>query len=95
MIVTRKSVVIGAAASLVASVLGGCGDDNSGSSGMTSSTPTPPSTTSTAVDVTTAELLLTYAREPSETGSPVQVNDAAFAITDTSDTTTPVTVNAN
>jgi hypothetical protein len=91
---TRKSNSIGAAAGAVAVVLAGCGHDDSGSPGTTSTTP-PPSTTSTAVNVTTPELLLTYAREPSETASPVQVNDGAFTITDTSETTTPITVNAN
>jgi hypothetical protein len=97
MTLERKSTFVGVTASVVAGVLCGCGHDDSGSAGMTSSTPTPPppSMTSTAINVTTAEFLLTYAREPSETASPLAVNDGAFTITDTSETTVPITVNSD
>lgn len=87
----RKATVIGVA-TVVASVLGACGhDDNNSGSTATTTPPTPPP--STAINVTTAELLANYASQPSETGSPVAVNGGAFNITDTSDTTTPISVN--
>jgi hypothetical protein len=76
-------------ATVVASILAACGHDDN-NSGMTTTPPTPPS--STAINVTTAELLANYATQPSETASPVVVNGGAFTITDTSDTTRPISV---
>jgi hypothetical protein len=84
----RKSAVIGVAAA--AGILAACGHDHS----PEMPPPTPPPT-STAVNVTTSELLANYATQPSETGSPVTVNNGMFTITDTSDTTTPISVNGN
>ena len=55
--------------------------------------PAPPA--STAVNVTTGELLSNYAAQTSETATPLPVNDGMFTITDTSETTTPITVNSN
>jgi hypothetical protein len=98
MTLIRKSALVSVTAGVVAGILAGCGgQDDSGPGGMTSSTPPPPppSMTNTAIEVTTAEFLLTYAREPSETASPLAVNDGAFAITDTSETTLPITVDTN
>ena len=86
----RKAAVIGVA-TVVAGVLAACGHDDN-NSGMTT-TPTPPAPpASTTINVTTAELLANYATQPSETASPVAVNGGAFNITDTSDTTTPISV---
>ena len=89
----RKSTVIGLAV-MVAGVLAACGHDQSSEMSPPMSTPTPPPM-STAVSVTTSELLANYATQPSETGSPVAVNDGMFTITDTSETTTPISVNGN
>jgi hypothetical protein len=57
-------------------------------------TPTTP-TTPTNMMLTTSEVLSNYATKPSETGSPVAVNDSALTISDTSETTSPVSVNGN
>ena len=84
----RRASVIGVA-TVVASILAACGHDDN-NSGMTTTPPAPPS--STAINVTTAELLANYATQPSETASPVVVNGGAFTITDTSDTTRPISV---
>jgi hypothetical protein len=86
----RKSVVIGVAAA-VAGILSACGHDHSSGGSM----PTPPPPTSTNVNVTTSELLTQYAQKPSETASPAVVNGGMFTITDTSETTSPISVNAN
>ena len=84
----RTASIIGVA-TVVAGVLAACGHDDN-NSGMTTTPPTPPS--STAINVTTAELLANYATQPSETASPVVVNGGGFTITDTSDTTRPISV---
>lgn len=86
----RKATLIGVA-SVVAGVLAACGHDDHNSTATTMPTPpTPP--TSTTINVTTAELLAHYATHPSETASPVAVNAGAFNITDTSETTTPISI---
>ncbi|MDB6008863.1 MAG: hypothetical protein JWL65_1113 [Gammaproteobacteria bacterium] len=85
----RKIVVIGVAAA-VAGILSACGHDHSGGS---PSPPTPPM--STNVNVTTSELLTGYAQKASETASPAVVNGDMFTITDTSETTNPISVNGN
>jgi hypothetical protein len=82
----RTAAIIG-----LAGILSACGHDHTG--GM--SPPPPPPPTSTAVNVTTSELLANYAAQPSETSAPVTVNDGMFTITDTSETTTPISVNGN
>ena len=89
----RKSTICGFAV-MVAGILAGCGHDHSSEMPPPMSTPTPPPM-STAVNVTTSELLANYATQPSETGSPVAVNEGMFTITDTSETTTPIPVNGN
>ena len=86
----RKTAVIAVAAA-VAAILSACGHDHSG--GSPSPPPTPPP--STNVNVTTSELLTGYAQKPSETASPAVVNGGMFTITDTSDTTNPISVNGN
>ncbi len=85
----RKTVVMGVAAA-VAGILSACGHDHSGGS---PSPPTPPP--STNVSVTTSELLTGYAEKPSETASPILVNGGVFTISDTSETTNPISVNGN
>ena len=87
----RKIVVIGVFAA-VAGILSACGHDHSGGS-PPPSPPTPPP--STNVNVTTSELLTGYAEKPSETAPPILVNGGVFTISDTSETTNPITVNGN
>jgi hypothetical protein len=91
-----KITSVGAAVAVL--LLAACGHDHS-TSGMTSmpppsnpppSSPPPSSTTS----VTTSQLL-TEAQQTSETAAPFVVNDGAFTITDSSDTTAPITVSTN
>jgi hypothetical protein len=87
----RKTVVIGVVAA-VAGILSACGHDHSGGS-PSPPPPTPPP--SANVNVTTSELLTGYAQKPSETASPAAVNAGMFTITDTSETTNPISVNRN
>ena len=94
----HKAVILGVA-TVVAGVLAACGHDGQNSVATTtptSTTPTTPPTptppASTAVNVTTAELLANYATQPSETATPVPVIAGAFNITDTSDTSAPIGV---
>lgn len=84
----RKSIVIGVAAA-VAGILTACGHDHDGGS-----PPTPPPA-NTNISVTTSGLLTGYAEKPSETAQPIIVNGGVFTISDTSETTSPVSVNAN
>lgn len=89
----RKAVV--AVAVVIAGILAACGNDHSSEGSTTPTTPSTPSTPSppsTSINVTTSELLANYATHPSETAAPVAVNGGAFTITDTSDTTTPISV---
>lgn len=93
----RKAAILGVA-TVVAGVLAACGHDGQNSVATTTpttttTTPTPPTPpASTAVNVTTAELLANYATQPSETATPVPVIAGAFNITDTSDTSAPIGV---
>jgi hypothetical protein len=92
----RKLMVIGVSAT-VAAILAACGgDNNSGPSSGTSTTP-PPSTTppSTNLSLTTNEFLMGYAEQPSDTASPHAVNDGALGFADTSETSTPISVNGS
>jgi hypothetical protein len=79
-----KATIIG----ITMGILAGCGHDHAGG-GM----PPPPPPTSTAINVSTAGLLANYATQPSETAPPLPVNNEMFTITDTSETTTPISVN--
>lgn len=78
-----KALTIG----IAVGILAGCGHDH------TSGMPPPPPPKSTAINVTTSELLTNYATQPSETATPVAVNNGMFTITDTSETTTPISIN--
>ena len=96
----RTPVLIGVAA--VAAILAGCGgDDNSGAMPPASSMPPPPTTPppttppSTNLSLTTNEFLMGYAEQPSETASPHSVNDGALGFSDTSETSTPISVNGS
>jgi hypothetical protein len=92
----RTPVVIGVAA-VVAAILAACGGhDNSGTMPPASSTPPPPTTPpSTNLSLTTNEFLMGYAEQPSETASPHAVNDGALGFSDTSETSTPISVNGS
>ena len=93
----HKAFLIGVA-TVVAGVLAACGHGGQNSVATTTPTTTtttpttPPPPASTAVNVTTAELLANYATQPSETATPVPVIAGAFNITDTSDTSAPIGV---
>jgi hypothetical protein len=92
----RTPVVIGVAA-VVAAILAACGGhDDSGGTPPAASTP-PPSTTapSTNLSLTTNEFLMGYAEQPSETASPHAVNAGALGFSDTSETSTPLSVNGS
>jgi len=91
----RTTVLIGVAAA-VAAILAACGGhDNSSPSPPMSSTPTPPTPPSTNLSLTTNEFLMGYAEQPSETASPHAVNDGALGFSDTSETSTPISVNGS
>jgi hypothetical protein len=79
----RNIAVIGTAALVMAAVTA-CHDH--GSSG--SSAPTGPQSLDTAQ-------VLEQARHTTETGSPSPVNNGALTLTDTGDTSEPISVNAN
>jgi hypothetical protein len=90
----RTPVVISVAAA-VAAILSACGGTDNPSSG--SSTTPPPSTTppSTSLLLTTNEFLMGYAEQPSETASPHVVNNGGLGFSDTSETSTPISVNGS
>jgi protein-disulfide isomerase len=79
----RKIMVLGAAA-LAAGGLSACGDH-----GGSASAPTPPITQ----ELTTGDVLA-LAQKTSETSQPIAVDNNALVLTDTSDTTEPISVNA-
>jgi hypothetical protein len=81
----HKSIRIGAAA-IAAACLSACGDHNSSAT----STPTPPTTPMTQQLDSAA--VLTMAQKTSEVDQPIALNDNAVVLTDTSDTTQPISV---
>jgi hypothetical protein len=86
----RKTVVIGVSA-VVTGILAACGGETPGASN-----PAPPSAPpSTNLSLTTNELLMGYAEQPSETASPVAVNGGVFGLSDTSETSSPISVNGS
>ena len=92
----RTTVTIGVAAA-VAAILAACGGhDDSGGTPPASSTP-PPTTTppSTSLLLTTNEFLKGYAEMPSDTDSPHVVNAGGLGFSDTSETSTPISVNGS
>jgi hypothetical protein len=78
----HKSIKVGAAA-VAAACLSACGDHGS------SSTAAPPPMTQ-ELD---SAAVLAMAQKSSEVSQPIAVNDNALIITDTSDTTQPISVN--
>lgn len=80
----RKIMVLGAAA-LAAASLSACGDHSSSST----STPTQPITQE--LDTNS---VLALAQKTSESSQPIAVDNNALVLTDTSDTTEPISVSA-
>ena len=88
-----RMVILGVAA-VAAGSISACGGGGGGDSGqaMATAMPPPPSVTHQSLD--TAQVLA-QARHTSETSSPYPVNDDALVLTDTSDTTEPVSINGS
>ncbi len=77
-------------------LLGGCGGGDNGppvSSGSSGSSG-PGGTTATQQKLDTQNVLA-QAQMSSETGIPYTVDDGVVVLTDTSDTTAPISINAN
>jgi hypothetical protein len=83
----KSKLAILAGGALAASLVSGCGGGSSGST-MTPP-PTPPPSSNLALD--TAQVLA-LAQQPSETQSPLPVDDNGVTLTDTSETSSPITV---
>ncbi|HEY6457024.1 MAG TPA: hypothetical protein VIY90_17250 [Steroidobacteraceae bacterium] len=95
----KRNIALVTSVGVAFGLLGGCGGADNGppvSSG--SSGPSGPSgtgsTTATRQSLDT-EGVLAQAQKSSETSSPYAVDDGLLALTDTSDTSAPVTINAN
>ena len=80
----KRTIAVVSTAALVMVAVAAC-DDN-GSSGSPGS--------SGSQSLGTAQVL-EQARQTTETGTPYAVNDGALTLTDTSDTSAPIGVNAN
>jgi hypothetical protein len=85
----KSKLAILAGGALAASLVTGCGDGSSG--GTTTPPPTPPATSNLALNT---EEVLALALQPSETQSPLKVDDGGVTLTDTSETSAPVAVAA-
>jgi hypothetical protein len=92
----KRNIALVTGVGVALGLLGGCGgSDNgppvssgsSGSSGPGNSTPTQQKLDSQAV--------LAQAKMTSETSSPYIIDDGLLVLTDTSDTTTPISINVN
>jgi hypothetical protein len=83
--VKHRMAILGVAAVAVGSI-SACGSGE----GQATAMPPPQSVTNQSLD--TAQVLV-QARQASETGSPHPVNDGALVLTDTSDTTDPISIN--
>ncbi len=92
----KRNIVLVTSVGVALGLLGGCGGaDNgppvaSGSSGSSA----PGSTTPTPQSLDT-QLVLAQAQKTSETSSPYPVDDGQLVLNDTSDTTAPISINAN
>jgi hypothetical protein len=88
-----RMAILGVAA-VAAGSISACGGGGGGDSGpvMATAMPPPPSVTHQSLD--TAQVLA-QARHTSETSSPYPVNDDALVLTDTRDTTEPVSINGS
>lgn len=83
-----KNVLGGAAALLIATALTACG----GGSSSSAANPPPVIITPSAQSLDTAGVLA-QAQRTSEIAVPYQVNDGALTLTDTSETSPPISVN--
>lgn len=83
----KSKLAILAGGALAASLVSGCGGGSSGNT-MTPP-PTPPPSSNLALD--TAQVLA-LAQQPSETQSPLPVDDNGVTLTDTSETSSPIAV---
>jgi hypothetical protein len=86
-----RMVILGVAA-VAAGSISACGGGGDSGQAMATAMPPPPSVTHQSLD--TAQVLA-QARHTSETSSPYPVNDDALVLTDTSDTTEPVSINGS
>lgn len=89
-----RMAILGVAAVAAGSISACGGGGGGGDSGqaMATAMPAPPSVTHQSLD--TAQVLA-QARHTSETSSPYPVNDDALVLTDTRDTTEPVSINGS
>jgi hypothetical protein len=85
----KSKLAILAGGALAASLVTACGGGSSG--GTTTPPPTPPPSSNLALD--TSEVLA-LALKPSETESPLPVDDGGVTLTDTSETSAPIAVAA-
>jgi hypothetical protein len=85
-------VVAAVAAGSISACGGGGGGGGDSGPAMATAMPPPPSVTHQSLD--TAQVLA-QARHTSETSSPYPVNDDALVLTDTRDTTEPVSINGS
>lgn len=97
----KRNIAIVTSVGVALGLLGGCGGaDNgppvssmaSGSSGSSGSSAPGPTATQQSLDT---QEVLAQAQMPSETSSPYVVDDGLLVLTDTSETTAPITINAN
>ncbi len=89
-----RMAILGVAAVAAGSISACGGGGGGGDSGqaMATAMPPPPSVTHQSLD--TAQVLA-QARHTSETSSPYPVNDDGLVLTDTRDTTEPVSINGS
>jgi len=83
----KSKLAILAGGALAASLVTGCGGSSNG--GTSTPPPAPPASSNLALNT---EDVLALALQPSETQSPLPVNDGGVTLTDTSDTTAPIAV---
>jgi hypothetical protein len=83
----KHRMAIWGVAAVAAGSMSACGG---GDNGTEAAMPPPPTVTSQSLD--TAQVVA-QARHTSETSSPYPVNDGALVLTDTSDTTEPISIN--
>ncbi len=87
----KSKVLILGAICTASSMLAACGGDNNGSSNNSTTTTPPPTTSSSGMALDTAQVLA-LAQVTSETSTPFAVNGGALTLTDTSESSSPITV---
>jgi len=85
----KSKILILVALCTATCILAACGGNDNGSSSST--TPTPPPTTSNVQALDTAQVLA-LAQVTSETSTPFAVNGGALVLVDTSENSSPITV---